>query len=203
MTSTSSDGSSVITLQFALDLNIDVAEQEVQQSINASGTYLPADLPAPPIYSKTNPGRRADPDAGADLERAAAVQGGGSGRHAAGPEDLAVARRGSGEHQRRAEARRAHPGQSDGAGLLRPESGRPAHRDRRGQRQPGQGEFRRPAAGLQIGANDQLLIERRLSRRWSSPTATARRCSCQRRGHGDGRRGEHPAGGLDERRPRR
>src|SRR5579862_4134666 len=55
MTSTSSDGSSVITLQFNLDLSIDVAEQEVQQSINASGTYLPADLPTPPIYSKTNP----------------------------------------------------------------------------------------------------------------------------------------------------
>src|ERR1039458_10123055 len=48
MTSTSSDGSSVITLQFNLSLSIDVAEQEVQQSINASGTYLPADLPAPP-----------------------------------------------------------------------------------------------------------------------------------------------------------
>jgi len=55
MTSTSSDGSSVITLQFALDLNIDVAEQEVQAAINASGTYLPRDLPNPPIYSKTNP----------------------------------------------------------------------------------------------------------------------------------------------------
>ena len=55
MTSTSSDGSSVITLQFNLSLNIDVAEQEVQQSINASGTFLPADLPVPPIYGKTNP----------------------------------------------------------------------------------------------------------------------------------------------------
>ena len=55
MTSTSSDGSSVITLQFTLSLNIDVAEQEVQQAINAAGTYLPADLPNPPIYSKTNP----------------------------------------------------------------------------------------------------------------------------------------------------
>src|SRR5579863_10064857 len=55
MTSTSSEGSSVITLQFNLSLSIDVAEQEVQQSINASGTYLPPDLPAPPIYSKTNP----------------------------------------------------------------------------------------------------------------------------------------------------
>src|SRR5450755_2882913 len=55
MTSTSSDGSSVITLEFNLTLNIDVAEQEVQQSINASGTYLPPDLPTPPLYSKTNP----------------------------------------------------------------------------------------------------------------------------------------------------
>src|ERR1700752_689897 len=55
MTSTSSDGSSVITLQFNLSLNIDVAEQEVQQAINAAGTYLPPDLPAPPLYSKTNP----------------------------------------------------------------------------------------------------------------------------------------------------
>src|SRR5271165_3653111 len=55
MTSTSSDGCSVITLEFNLSLNIDIAEQEVQQSINASGTYLPADLPTPPIYNKTNP----------------------------------------------------------------------------------------------------------------------------------------------------
>src|SRR6478736_744375 len=55
MTSTSSFGSSIVTLQFVLDLNIDVAEQEVQASINAAGTYLPKDLPNPPIYSKTNP----------------------------------------------------------------------------------------------------------------------------------------------------
>jgi len=55
MTSTSSDGSSVVTLQFNLSLDIDVAAQEVQQSINASGTFLPPDLPAPPIYNKTNP----------------------------------------------------------------------------------------------------------------------------------------------------
>src|ERR1035437_9194673 len=51
MTSSSSDGSSVITLQFALNLNIDVAEQEVQAAINAAGTYLPRDLPNPPVYS--------------------------------------------------------------------------------------------------------------------------------------------------------
>jgi multidrug efflux pump len=55
MRSTSSEGASVITLQFALSLNIDVAEQEVQAAINAAQTFLPADLPLPPIYSKTNP----------------------------------------------------------------------------------------------------------------------------------------------------
>ena len=55
MTSNSSFGSSVITLQFVLTLNIDVAEQEVQAAINAAATYLPPDLPNPPIYSKTNP----------------------------------------------------------------------------------------------------------------------------------------------------
>ncbi len=55
MLSNSSDGASVITLQFVLSLNIDVAEQEVQAAINAAQTYLPADLPLPPIYSKTNP----------------------------------------------------------------------------------------------------------------------------------------------------
>jgi multidrug efflux pump len=55
MTSISSGGSSIITLQFVLNLNIDVAEQEVQAAINAAQTYLPAGLPAPPIYSKSNP----------------------------------------------------------------------------------------------------------------------------------------------------
>jgi multidrug efflux pump len=55
MTSTSSPGASVVTLQFALDLDIDVAEQEVQAAINAAGTFLPRDLPNPPIYSKVNP----------------------------------------------------------------------------------------------------------------------------------------------------
>jgi multidrug efflux pump len=55
MTSSSSDGSSLVTLQFSLDLNIDVAEQQVQAAINAAATYLPRDLPNPPVYSKTNP----------------------------------------------------------------------------------------------------------------------------------------------------
>jgi multidrug efflux pump len=55
MTSTSSDGSSAIVLQFSLRLNIDVAEQEVQAAINAAQSYLPTDLPVPPVYSKSNP----------------------------------------------------------------------------------------------------------------------------------------------------
>jgi multidrug efflux pump len=55
MTSSSSFGASVITLQFNLEENIDVAEQEVQAAINSAQTYLPADLPTPPIYSKVNP----------------------------------------------------------------------------------------------------------------------------------------------------
>src|SRR5438105_12817954 len=55
MSSVSSAGSSVITLQFSLALNLDLAEQEVQAAINAAGNLLPTDLPAPPIYSKVNP----------------------------------------------------------------------------------------------------------------------------------------------------
>src|SRR6202045_1177223 len=55
MTSTSSVGASVIILQFVLSLNIDVAEQQVQASINSATTFLPLNLPNPPIYSKTNP----------------------------------------------------------------------------------------------------------------------------------------------------
>ncbi len=55
MTSSSSAGASIITLQFDLDLSMDVAEQEVQAAINASGNLLPSDLPAPPIYAKVNP----------------------------------------------------------------------------------------------------------------------------------------------------
>ncbi|MBI4864400.1 MAG: multidrug efflux RND transporter permease subunit [Candidatus Riflebacteria bacterium] len=55
MTSTSSQGSSVIILQFNLNLGIDVAEQQVQAAINAADSYLPRDLPNPPVYNKVNP----------------------------------------------------------------------------------------------------------------------------------------------------
>src|SRR5215468_6195632 len=55
MSSVSSAGASVITLQFSLALSLDVAEQQVQAAINAAGNLLPSDLPAPPIYAKVNP----------------------------------------------------------------------------------------------------------------------------------------------------
>ncbi len=55
MFSTSSAGASVITVQFSLDISLDIAEQEVQAAINAAGNLLPTDLPAPPIYAKVNP----------------------------------------------------------------------------------------------------------------------------------------------------
>src|ERR1043166_8902059 len=55
MSSTSSGGASVITLQFSLELSLDIAEQEVQAAINASGSFLPTDIPMPPLYSKVNP----------------------------------------------------------------------------------------------------------------------------------------------------
>jgi multidrug efflux pump len=55
MTSTSAGGVSVIVLQFSLTLGMDIAEQEVQAGINAAGSFLPANLPTPPVYNKTNP----------------------------------------------------------------------------------------------------------------------------------------------------
>src|SRR6202047_4570591 len=60
MSSVSSAGASVITLQFGLSISLDVAEQEVQAAINAAGNLLPSDLPAPPIYAKVNPADSAE-----------------------------------------------------------------------------------------------------------------------------------------------
>src|SRR5437588_11024693 len=55
MTSSSSGGASVVAVQFALALSLDTAEQEVQAAINAASSFLPTDLPMPPVYSKVNP----------------------------------------------------------------------------------------------------------------------------------------------------
>ena len=107
--------SRVITLQFNLDQNIDVAEQEVQAAINAAGTYLPRDLPNPPIYSKVNPADAPILTLALTSRDAAALEDGGPGRHATGAEDFAADRRGAGDDQRRTEAGGADPGEPDGA----------------------------------------------------------------------------------------
>ena len=128
MTSISSGGSSIITMQFALFLNIDVAEQEVQAAINAAQTYLPADLPAPPIYSKSNPADAPVLTLALTSKVPAVIHSGRFGRYAAGAENFATFRRRPGQHRGRTKARRAHPGQSHRALLLRAEPGRSPHR---------------------------------------------------------------------------
>src|SRR5271169_5208172 len=113
MTSTSSFGSSVITLQFGLDQSIDVEEQQVQAAINSGSTYLPTDLPNPPIYNKVNP-------ADAPILTLALTS---DSLALSKVEDLADTWRGISFDQRRAEAGGAHSGEPNGAGLLRTESG--------------------------------------------------------------------------------
>jgi hypothetical protein len=80
MSSTSSGGASVITLQFSLDLTLDVAEQEVQAAINAATSLLPQDLPSPPNLQQGQPGRYADPVAGHHIELPAAAESAGPDR---------------------------------------------------------------------------------------------------------------------------
>ena len=177
MTSTSSFGSSVIMLQFALNLNIDIAEQQVQAAINAS-RHVSAARPAESAdLQQEQSRRRADPDAGADFEDAAAFEGGGFRRHHAGAEDLAAAGRGAGEHQRRAAAGGAHSGESDRAGRLRPEPGRSADsRWRRPTSTRPRATSRTRASRSSSAPTISCMSSARLSRRSSSPIATAARC---------------------------
>ena len=118
MTSTSSFGSSIITLQFDLDLNIDIAEQEVQASINGASNLLPQGLPNPPDLQQNQSRRLSDSHARAYVRFAAALQSRRSCRHHARAENFAAHRRRPRQHQRRPAARGAHSGQSHGARLL-------------------------------------------------------------------------------------
>ena len=137
MTSTSSGGTSVIVLQFNLSLNIDVAEEEVQSAINASQSLLPSILPAPPIYSKTNPADAPVLTLAITSNSMPLSAGRGPGGYAACAQDFAAQRRRPGNDQRRPEARGPHSGQPHGAVLLRHQHGRPA-----GGADPGQCERR-------------------------------------------------------------
>ena len=179
MTSTSSDGSSIIILQFSLELNIDVAEQEVQAAINAAQTYLPADLPTPPIYSKTNPADTPILTLALTSDTIPLSQ----------VEDLA-------------DTRLAQKiSQLPGVGLVSISGGqKPAVRmqvnptalssyginleDVRTALQAtslesGERQFRRAAPGLSDRRERPAADQQGLHNRWSSPIATARRCCCR------------------------
>ena len=164
MTSVSSDGSSIITLQFALNLNIDVAEQEVQAAINAAQTFLPPDLPAPPIYSKSNP-------ADAPVMTLAVTS---KTFPLARVEDLADTRlaqkisqlsgRRARQHQRRTKASCARSGESDRAVIVRNQSRRPSHDLEQASINQAKGNFDGPHQAYQINANDQILTSKDYSR---------------------------------------
>ena len=101
MTSVSSATSSQITLQFTLDRSIDAAQQDVQAAINAASSVLPANLPAPPTYSKSNPADVADPHPGHHLGHAPPPPGQRLRGQHPGPEDQPGVRRGPGDARRR------------------------------------------------------------------------------------------------------
>jgi len=109
MTSTSAGGVSVIVLQFNLSLGLDVAEEEVQSAINGGQSFLPSDLPVPPSITRPIlPTRPSSP--WPSLPTPSLFAGRGYGRHPPGAPALPVERRGTGQHQRRTEARRPHSG---------------------------------------------------------------------------------------------
>ena len=160
MTSTSSGGSSIIILQFSLDLNIDVAEQEVQAAINAAQTYLAAGSAHPADLQQDQSGRHADSDPGAHVIHVSALESGRPGGHAAGAKDFAVAGRGAGQHQRRTKAGGSHSSESHRALLLRNQSGGCAHRAPATSLDLAKGNFDGPQQDYQIDANDQLLTSK-------------------------------------------
>ena len=165
MTSTSSGGTSVIVLQFTLSLNIDVAEEEVQSAINASQSYLPVESAGAAGLQQDESRRRAGAHAGDHFRFHAAVASGRSGGYAAGAEDLAAEWRRPGEHQRRAEAGGAHSCQSGGAVFVWHQSGGRAHGADPGERECGEGQLRRAAAGLPDRCERPARQQRRLSQR--------------------------------------
>ena len=127
MTSTSSLGSTNITLQFDLDRNIDAAARDVQAAINAARGQLPANLPNNPYVPQGQPGRRADHDPVADLRHRTTARGCTTSRPPILQQKLAqVRRRRPGHRRRRRAAGRARRRQPDGAQQQRPRArGRP------------------------------------------------------------------------------
>ena len=197
MTSTSSGGTSVIVLQFNLS-----AQHRRRRRRSAVGhqrrAKLPAREPARAARSTARPiPPTPRPDPGHHLEHHAAVAGRRPGRHAAGAQDLAAQRRRPGQHQRRPEAGRAHPGQSRRSSPPTASTWSTAHRATPDQRQPAKGNFDGPRQDYQIDANDQLHHQRRLQER-RRRLSQRRAGLAERRGQRRGRRREHQTGGVDE-----
>ena len=165
MTSTSSGGTSVIVLQFALSLNIDVAEEEVQSAINAAQSYLPSDLPTPPIYNKTNP---ADAPVltlaiTSDTMPLSQVEDLVDTRLAPKISQLSgVGLVSISGGQKPAVRIQANPTALSSYGL---EPGRSAHRAVADQRERGQGQLRRAASGLPDQCQRSVGHQRRLPQR--------------------------------------
>ncbi len=197
MTSSSSFGASVITLQFNSG-----REHRRGRAGGAGGDQCGADLPAQRSADAADlqqgqSCRRAHPDAGNDLRQHAAAAGGGPGGHDLRAEDFAAAGRRTGQHQRRTEAGSPHPGESDGAGLLRHEPGAVALGDRAGQRRPGQGTTAGQPAVLhhrrQRSVAEPAGLRRHHRRLQERQSGAALRCRQRRHG-----RGERQPGGVDE-----
>nr|BFE97197.1 hypothetical protein GCM10020185_77330 [Pseudomonas brassicacearum subsp. brassicacearum] len=148
MASTSSGGASVITLRFNLDINMDVAEQQVQAAINAATNLLPKDLPAPPVYNKVNPADTPVLTLAITSKTMLLPKLNDLVDTRMAQKNRPDQRRRHGHHRRWPAPGRANQGQSRGPGGQRPEPGGCAHIDRRLQRQPAQGQLRRPDPGL-------------------------------------------------------
>ncbi len=146
MSSQSSGGASVVTLQFQLTLPLDVAEQEVQAAINAATNLLPSDLPNPPIYSKVNP---ADPPIMtlAVTSNAMPMPGRGHGRNPRGAEDLAGLRRRTGDACRRAAPCGTRKTECSGCRRARSDQRNGPYRNYRRQRQLGERQSGWPRTG--------------------------------------------------------
>ena len=141
MTSASSAGASVITLQFDLDLSLDVAEQEVQAAINAGSNLLPSDLPTPPVYAKVNPADAPILTIAITSKTLPLTSIEDLGRNAARAEDFATAGRWPRQHQRRQPAGDPRSVQSARAGRLRSQHRRCPHDDRQYERQYAERQF--------------------------------------------------------------
>ena len=164
MSSTSSGGASVITLRFALDKPIEVAEQEVQAAINAASNLLPNDLPQPPVYNKVNPADTPVLTLAITSPTMPLPDVLRPGRYARRAEVVAAARRRPRQPRRRSASRRPHPGQSSGAGRAQPEPAEPAQCDLGRQRQPAEGQLRRPRALVHARRQRSAAVGRRVSR---------------------------------------